>query len=56
MIKLEDHEAKATRFHAVKEYEHKHSQNMTQLNEYKSKISEMSLTRAKASLARQTKK
>lgn len=56
MIKLEDNEAKAIRFQATKDYEQKHSQNMTQLNEYKSKISEMSLTRAKASLARQTKK
>jgi hypothetical protein len=56
MIKLWDNEAKATRFQSVKEYEQKLSQNMTHLNKYKSKISEMSLTRAKASLAKQTKK
>lgn len=56
MIKLEDNEAKATRFQTIKTYEQKHSQNMTQLNEYKSKISEMSLTRARASLSKQTKK
>ncbi len=52
---MEDNESKAIRYQATKNYEMLHSQNMTQLNEYKSKISEMSLTRAKASLGKSKK-
>lgn len=46
-VQREDQVTKAMKYHEVKTFEEKHSQNMTKTNPYKTKIAEMSLTNGK---------
>ncbi len=47
-MQQEDQVGKAMKYHEVKTFEDKHTENMTKTNPFKAKISEMSLTNAKS--------
>ena len=49
-VQQEDQVSKAMKYHEVRTFEQKHSDNMNKTNPYKTKIAEMSLTNAKSFL------
>jgi hypothetical protein len=46
-LQQEDQATKAMKYHEVRTFEQKHNENMNKSNAYKSKIAQMSLSKAK---------